>query len=238
MNKFFSLKQLNNKGVTLVELIVAIGMSSIVAAGAVALMAFALRNYQNETANVAMQYETQTTINQLMDSVMQSDGMVMKQNGNRTEYAAFGKYTKGKDASDNDIIIFKGEIFYSVIDGSEITVYMNRGTWEGADEKAAADVALTEIQGQVSSGNGNMYLLAEHCIKFKMEPVNECLFTDTDGVLKYKNPITIKAEVEFAKDAYRTVKRKVTDETTMRNKAVRDIYYNDNKYIQKIKKNE
>lgn len=232
MKKLETLNKMNNKGYSLVEAIVAIGMASIVVSAVTALMSFGLRSYHNESANVSMQYEVQTTINQVMDSVMQSNGMVLKQSGTRTESVVLGTFEKKKNASGADIISYKGDVYCSEEASGVITVYMNRiiTPIEGASEEAVAAEALNTITG---AADKRLYLLAENAEKFYIEAVNDCLFVDTDGVKKYNNPITVKATVEFKTKAYRDIERKVTDETTMRNKALCDIYVDGVKYIRK-----
>lgn len=232
MKMFGVHRKFNNGGYTLVEAIVAIGMASIVVSAVTALLSFGLRSYHNESSNVSLQYELQTTINQVMDSVMQSNGMVLKQNGGRTESVVFGTFEKKKNAAGADVISYKGDIYYTEESAGVITVYMNRIVTpiEGADVETVAATALNTITG---TSDKKIYLLAEKAETFYIEPVNNCLFVDTDGIRKYDNPITVKATVEFKTRAYRDIERKVTDETTMRNKALCDIFVDGNKYIKK-----
>lgn len=236
-------RKYNSGGYTLIEAIIAIGMASFVVTAVTVIMSFALRSYHNESANVSMQYEVQTTINQVMDSVMQSNGMVIKQNGAYTESAVFGTFEEKKDTVTNKISIsYKGDVYYAEETSGDITVYMNRivtpivivKTIGDADAndlvEAVAQEALATITG---ASDKKIFLLSEHAKVFHIEAVNNCLFEDTDGVKKYNNPITVRATVEFKVKAYRDIERKVTDETTMRNKALCDIYVDGVKYIRK-----
>ena len=49
--------KLNDKGLSLVELIVAISIGVIVSASIAALLTFSIRMYRNESVNTSMQYE-------------------------------------------------------------------------------------------------------------------------------------------------------------------------------------
>lgn len=73
--------KMNNRGLSLVELIVAISIGVIIAGSITALMSFAIRVFRNESVNASTQYELQTNINMLMDVIMQSSAVVVVQNG-------------------------------------------------------------------------------------------------------------------------------------------------------------
>lgn len=107
--------KLNNKGLSLVELIIAISIGVIVAGSIAALMNFAIRIYRNESVNASTQYELQTNINMMMDEVMESSTVVVVQRGGgepQTKYAMFGTVTPGDKKSDPVIDpFFKGVIF-------------------------------------------------------------------------------------------------------------------------------
>ena len=70
----------NNRGLSLVELIVSISIGVIVSGSIAALMVFALRTYRNESVNTSMQYELQTSINMMMDEIMGAQDLVVIQN--------------------------------------------------------------------------------------------------------------------------------------------------------------
>ena len=72
--------KLNNRGLSLVELIVAISMGVIVSAAIAALIIFSIRMYTNESTNTAMQYELQSNINMMMDEIMGASALAVKQN--------------------------------------------------------------------------------------------------------------------------------------------------------------
>ena len=89
----------NNRGLSLVELIVAVSIGAIVAASITALIAFAVRTYHNESVNTSLQYELQTDINQVVDAIMSSSGVVIVNNDGRTEYAGFGQFKETRNES-------------------------------------------------------------------------------------------------------------------------------------------
>lgn len=62
----------DNKGVTLIELIVAFSISVIVIGGIVFLMRNSTRNYREVNAEVSLQVEAQKIINQLNDLILEA----------------------------------------------------------------------------------------------------------------------------------------------------------------------
>ena len=184
--------KLNDKGFSLVELIIAIAIGAIVSGSIAALMSFAVRNYRDQSVNTQMQYELQTNINQVMNEIMGSTGMVIVQNHNGTgtapltKYAVFGNFNADIEDSGSGSTVkgFKGVIFASGgLDSStgKFNIYMNRveKKYSGSTPKAC-DVAkdcFNEIEGTFSSSGPNPYLLGENASVFSItpDPDNSCL---------------------------------------------------------------
>ena len=62
----------NNKGLSLVELIVAIAILAVVSIGILGFVAFSSRNYSSANKNVKLQYEQQMTVNRIRDIVLET----------------------------------------------------------------------------------------------------------------------------------------------------------------------
>lgn len=62
----------NNKGVSLVELIIAIAILSIVGIAICGFMAFGSKNFATSTKNVKLQYEQQVTVNRIRDIILET----------------------------------------------------------------------------------------------------------------------------------------------------------------------
>ncbi|MCR5503109.1 MAG: prepilin-type N-terminal cleavage/methylation domain-containing protein [Lachnospiraceae bacterium] len=77
MNEKSSLK-LNNRGLSLVELLVALGVSLIVLTMLSALIFYVLKASGRTNANVLVQNESQTTTNLITDEIMDSTGLILE----------------------------------------------------------------------------------------------------------------------------------------------------------------
>ena len=234
----------NNRGLSLVELIVAISIGVIVSGSIAALMVFALRTYRNESVNTSMQYELQTSINMMMDEIMGAQDLVVIQNDGvsitdvavnasskpYTNYALLGKF-KYDSTDHNKVTAFKGVIFVSSTtpesDG-RFKIYMNRIDDTLATAVAPTDYAVNTCYKKVSdafASDPNPYLLAENVTQFVIAP-------DPDGVSinrtsgKYTNPIPVKVELRFKRTGWgdKSYDKHVDDMTYLRNKVVEKIY--------------
>lgn len=70
----------DNKGITLVELMVSISISVLVTASIAYLISYSSRNYKNASEEVSLQTEAQTIINQLSDLIMESNNVKYNSN--------------------------------------------------------------------------------------------------------------------------------------------------------------
>ena len=236
--------KLNNKGLSLVELIVAFSMAAIVAASISALIIFAIRMYKNEGANTELQYELQTNINMMMDEIMSSSALVVEQNSGidiahvntktdvqspYTKYALFGNPTAKitPPGGGAEFVGFKGAIFVSSAPDSEgkFKVYMNRIAEAITPGTSLKDFAAAKA----AATTGTEYLLGENLTQFVIEPDPEhrCLDAVTDPANPvYKNPIEVKVELRFNGKGWGTKEynKHVDDVTYMRNKVTTSIY--------------
>lgn len=71
-------KNMNNKGLSLVELLVALAVSTIIITGIAYLIITSLHLYGKTNANAEIQNEVQTAMNIVVDYVMQSEGICMR----------------------------------------------------------------------------------------------------------------------------------------------------------------
>lgn len=230
--------KLNNSGFSLVELIIAISIGAIVAGAVAALMSFAIRNYRDQSANADMQFELQTSLNQMMDEIMSSTGMVIVQNGGTpgdpadepyTQYAVFGNFSANVSGSKG----FEGVIFAAGPKDSDgrFKIYMNRVSMATTD---APDVVAANLYSTLSGSfatDPNPYLLSMNATRFDLIPDpdnkwinNAAVWTDV-AKRKYINPIEVKIDLQFEKDATQKVIHKhVEDVAYMRNKVVDSVF--------------
>ena len=231
--------KLNDKGLSLVELIVAISIGVIVSASIAALLTFSIRMYRNESVNTSMQYELQTNLNMMMDEIMGASTMVVEQNTGvaltdtgkpYTKFAMFGKVTGSSTKK------FTGVIFVSSSADSDnkFKIYMNRINDEvvpvsetypypKALEKFAKD-QYANVSGAFAT-NPNPYLLGENATQFIIQPDPDAHSFDATEKT-YTNPIEVKVELLFERNGWGTKKysKHVNDITYLRNKVTDSIY--------------
>lgn len=232
--------KLNNKGLSLVELIIAISIGVIVSGSIAALITFSIRMYTNESTNTAMQYELQSNINMMMDEIMGASVMVVKQSGEAinvtgkpyTQYAMFGKVANGVTLGVGGTgQRFDGVIFVSgTPDSGKFSILVDRFSQEGAtlDIESIASSKYTAISG---ASDQTPYLLGENATQFVIEPdPNSISFDTTDPINPtYINPIEVKVELDFEKNGWGTKKynKHVDDLTYLRNKVTESVYVDD-----------
>lgn len=206
---------INDKGFSLVELIVAITLGLILSGGIAALITTSLSMYKNESTRVDLQYELQTGLNQVMDGIMGSDGFVIKNNANSTQYAGFGNYYWDAEGNAG----FAGIVLLNIGDGS---IYMNRITdiefGSSSDANALIASITNDMKDKIENGtvDKRVYLLSEHVNKFLLTPGDNCL---DDSTNEYINPLAVKVEMEFqdVKWGGGTIDKKVNDVAYLRN---------------------
>ncbi len=228
MGIFYELKN-DNKGLTLVELLVTLAVSAVVAGSVAAIIGFSVNTYHNENVNTELQYEVQMNVNQIMDTIMASSGAVIVEAGGKTDYAGFGKFNKAESGN----ITFDGTVF--VTGGSSGELYMVKGTAEGPTAVAAVGSVVTNTVRKAGADK-RLYLMGQNVKVFNISidtntTTSSCIVSSTE----YINPLTVDVELEFEKAGSGTIiNKKVKDRAVIRNKVTADIYVNGNTY--KLKK--
>lgn len=222
--------KLNDKGLSLVELLVAISIGVIVAGSIAALMIFSIRMYRNESANTQMQYELQSNLNMMMDEIMASQTLVVDQNAvpETTEGAPYTKYALFGTVKSTG---FSGVIFVSsgADTNHRFKVYMDRFTDPSTDVKTVATNAYNRVKGHFTD-DPNPYLLGQNVTRFviKPDPDGNCMGVDPKDSSRYiyTNPVRVKVELNFEQNGWGDKKynKHVADEAYMRNKLTSPIY--------------
>ncbi|MCR5302172.1 MAG: prepilin-type N-terminal cleavage/methylation domain-containing protein [Lachnospiraceae bacterium] len=242
MSKDPGICKLNNRGLSLVELIVAISIGVIVSASIAGLLTFSIRMYRNESANTSIQYELQSNINMIMDEIMGSQTILVIQNSAAeighvntegsvkspyTRCALFGKFESIIEEGTSKVK-FNGVVFVSNMESDSadgrFKVYMNRvSDIVGTDPKAVAKSCYDTVKGAFST-SPNPYLLGEDLVQFVIEPDPEGICFD-ESEMTYTNPIPVKVELSFERDGWgsKKYKKHVNDVTYLRN-MVDDIH--------------
>lgn len=217
----------DNKGFSLVELLVAITISAIVAGGIGYLLTTSLRMYNKDTVDVTLQQELQITLNQIVDYAMESETIVADFDGNPPEYLALGTFDKTK---------LNAQIIWQ--DGNKL--YLKKTTVNdfcksaNPENEHYREIDKSEIESLILSkdASSDANLLAQYVTAFKVTGIGGIveIKDETTGAVTeyaYKNPLSVILELEFEKSVAAANKnKKVKDTVYLRNKVTNDIYVN------------
>lgn len=207
MGSLYELRQ-ENKGLSLVELIVAFAMAAVISATIAGLIAYSVRVYSRQVRTTEVQREIQTTLNQVVDSAMSADWFNVQGNADKTSYVAFGELINNGGTN-----YFVGEIFVAG-DNAEngasadrFNIYMNRYSESDALE-------VNSVASEAGSLKDELYLIGSDATKFLVQYNAK----PTDAADKYTNPISFGIEIEFARNSMGSeIKKSVKDEVSLRN---------------------
>lgn len=217
----------NNSGFSLAELLVAIGIGGIVSTAIASLIVISLRMYNNESVNVGMQYELQSSLNTFIDAAQGTQGLVLKNDTSSwgdpyTSYIVLGKYQKSgtPTAVTYD---FYGDVFYALEDSSstdKFNIYMYHVP------SSSPMTGLTSVDGFVNAivtaadNADKKYLLSKDVRRFLIECKSDCLDATHS---EYINPLSLDIHLTFGKEAVeigggKDIIRNVDDTARIRNR--------------------
>ncbi|HOO27292.1 MAG TPA: prepilin-type N-terminal cleavage/methylation domain-containing protein [Lachnospiraceae bacterium] len=220
----------DHRGFSLVELLVAMAVGTIISAGIVSLIVISMRMYHNETVDANMQYEVQSALNQVTDAAMESQGLVISYDSaaETTDYVVLGTFKELADGSYS----FTGSVF--VPDLTNETVYMMRvksTALTGSSPQAIASSAVSTIQ---NASDKEKYLLSESVTKFYVGVASTGENKPLDATVSppvYENPIALTIALAFEMDGTnKTIHKQVQDQVAIRNYVTSDIYVNGTAY--------
>ena len=225
----------DNKGFSLVELLVAITISAIVAGGIGYLLTTSLRMYNKDTVDVSLQQELQITLNQIVDYAMESETIVADFDGNYPDYLAFGTFESVSGTGVLDKTKLNAQIIWQ--DGNKL--YLKKTTVEDFCKSANPEnnhyreIDKSKIKSHIPSvgTSSDANLLAQYVTAFKVTGIGGIVeVKDASGNVTghaYENPLSIILELEFEKSiATADRNKKVEDTVSLRNKVTNDIYVN------------
>lgn len=239
----------DNKGATLVELMVAIAIGAIVIAGIAYIIVFSMRMYGKSSATVDLQNEAQSTLNYIVDSTMQASGMVISYDSvnETTEYVLYGKLYY--DAAQSRWM-YQGIALVSDTAGAQelyLTIFPNASYPDSGDGYSvlnASDATFVATAGEEirdyvlnSESVRKASLMANNITKcyIYVEDDSTAYTSVTDKVTGitetvYVQPFGLIVDLEFEKDTGTGMATKsVRDSVNVRN-SIGYIYVNGNKY--------
>ena len=225
----------DNKGFSLVELLVAITISAIVAGGIGYLLTTSLRMYNKDTVDVSLQQELQITLNQIVDYAMESETIVADFDGTYPDYLALGTFESASGTGVLDKTKLNAQIIWQ--DGNKL--YLKKTTVDdfcksaNPENKHYREIDKSKIESLIPSAgvSSDANLLAQYVTAFEVTGIGGIVeVKDESGNVTghaYENPLSIILELEFEKSVAAANKnKKVKDTAYLRNKVTNDIYVN------------
>lgn len=233
-NAIFNMKNRitrDNRGLSLVELLVAITIGAIVSGSIASLLIFSLRMYGKQTVDVEMQQEIQTTSNFIIDAIMESDSFIVSKSGSgddeRTDVAVLGRFEYKKNPTDDTdsslYLFFTGYVFCPDSNVSSTghagKLYMKKYT----DKKLTpacvntGEIVPDNVIDKLSSGvEVENNLLATNVQIFNLAPTSDSIHEGAERT--YSNPFSVKLKIQFAKNGGTSdVVKKLEDTIAIRN---------------------
>lgn len=201
----------DNRGLSLVELLVAIAISAVVAGSIGFLLVTSLRMYNNEITEVSLQQELQMTLNQVMDYAMESQTVCTGTLSSGSDYLVLGTIEEDYATSKTYL---HSEIFWV----EDTSLYMRKVKIDYDDDLYDhVEDAIAEV-----GSNPVSCLLADY-----VTSVSVVVRNVDDVAKKYKNPLSIDISLEFSKNASSgPMFKSVSDTATLRNRVNVPIYLN------------
>ena len=227
----------NNQGITLVELLVALAIGAIVMAGLATLIGTSIKLYGKSSASVDLQNEAQTSLNLLVDSAMEANGLELVQNSldpSKTQEVYLGTYVATAGGS-----VYGREYIGKVILCKENTtkgwseIYLS--DYQSGDMQGNTDTQIkTNIKTDMTN-NATAYLLAQYVTSLSVD-IAEKNGLNKDGTAKfdtsgstfyYTDPISLEIKISFRKNnsSGETI-RTISDKAGLRNRIDKMILTN------------
>ncbi|MBR5360572.1 MAG: prepilin-type N-terminal cleavage/methylation domain-containing protein, partial [Lachnospiraceae bacterium] len=140
----------NNKGLSLVELIVAVAILAVVGVAIMGFVAFSSRNYTQANKNVKLQYEQQMTVNRIRDIVLETSRAIAYDDTTHaltvfSDTSGSSLAMDGVDADANPIIVSR--IYFTEAaegeDAGKLFLLTKTLTSSDIDGKKYSEIAIT-----------------------------------------------------------------------------------------------
>lgn len=221
----------DNRGLSLVELLIAFAVSGIILSALAYMILTTLNLYGRTNANVEVQNEAQTSLNLILDSILsakegvcfiETDASAIDPDSEEYVCAMFGDL----DIADDLSMSFSGDAILWQPKSKEmylITGTHNLGT---ATDKAQAPLeALTEMKDLLpSDAAGRLpYLMAQNVTGFSLKAEDSCFLPDVSGEPDkhyFKNPLILEVNMSFEYEYQngRNITREIGDRISVRNR--------------------
>lgn len=186
----------NNKGVTLVELLVAIAVGSIVMAGIAVMIFNSIKLYGRTVVSADVQNEAQDTMNLLEDSVLEAKGLDLVQDTvdeKETQYLFLGEFTEVSATE----VSYVGRVYQSVYHTTKewYELYVVEYA-DGEMTGATKDIVITNIADDIRN-HQTEYLAGQYLSSFCVSLAEEERLQTAERT--FEEPVLVKIEMGFYK---------------------------------------
>lgn len=153
------MKKINNKGFSLVELLVAFTIAAIAGVAVFGFMSFGSNSFRQSSENVGLQYEQQLVVNQMRDYILESSNAISYDEPNKALYTY--AQNEVQDAGALKDIVTVTKILFDKPSGNEVgDIKVSSKEYDVTTTKALPDDYLTDAVFEADS----MGILSD-CIK-------------------------------------------------------------------------
>lgn len=224
----------DNRGITLVELLVSIAIFGVVAAILGSIVSMAIKFYSSEKVDAGMQYEGQVALNGIMDAVMQTNGIaivndtvsVTDTGGNIVNKDVTKALFLGKFYTSGGNYHFTGKVIFGDYDSTAAALYMV----EYADFAGGADVdqAMTDMAadffGKTAAEKKN-HLLAERISILLIEPAAGSISGSDASSSVFFNPFSVDITIILETQTPKGLETQTVKDKAMIRNTLDVIYY-------------
>lgn len=247
----------NNKGMTLMELLVAFAISSIVLTALSYFIFTAIRMYNKNTASVDLQNEAQTALNQIVDNVMEADGIVLSydETSKATECVLLGRmltaeaggatvYYYAGNAIVADLTV--GELYLASFPNPYVSGALDYTEAAGRTEQGITYAKMSADSVSTLAEEVKEYACANRQICLMAQNVKWCSIRETDKMAEklygtpgvagsFPLPFALQIELSFEKDyGNGTAYRACSDKAAVRSR-IDNVYINGIQYKRELR---
>lgn len=205
----------NNKGLTLIELLVTITIVLLVGSALLGFLQISTRLYQANDQEVNLQYEAQTVLNKIQNMVIDSTAGISYTVGNDSYNEFVNSDSEFKGTTRTDIELTKKELYIFNIGKDEATEAEKKIVSKVSWDKETKELSYSQYEYKdEAEQKNNTYLLAQYVKEFQLDL----------SALETSRKLTLTIQMEKGTKSYETSTVVLLRNTVEVNKKAEDIF--------------